>query len=219
MTRDGRVSLLAGQLNPTLDALDHIASFLRVTVADLFETPEPDDSPATATRPSVQRYRRRGIQIDPNAMPEFSAVPLLTSRIAAGKPLEISGEASAFLAFTPSTLKGLLDPVCVRVGPREESMIPTIHPKDTLLLDLNEDRRRRPSAGGIYALNVEVGGAVGGTVKRVELCDRHLVLVADNTDRERFPTAIVPVTERNLLDVIVGEVVWYGRYTAGSRRA
>lgn len=142
---------------------------------------------------------------------DFVAVRLLADRIAAGPPLIIDESRTyGHLAFSRHSLQRLsvTEPLCVRVGPRERSMVPTIRPDDIVLIDCAVDRRTELKRDRIYAVNVDEGS----TLKRIiELPDR-LALVADNPDKEDYPTReILLAPDQSKLEVIVGEVIWWGQ--------
>jgi hypothetical protein len=86
-------------------------------------------------------------------------------------------------------------------------MLPTIQPNDLLLLDLSPERRRHPKMTRIYAVSLEEGG----TVKRCEVVGRELVVMPENMQQRGFSPRTIPLTDRDLLEIIRGEVVWIGR--------
>ena len=91
-------------------------------------------------------------------------------------------------------------------------MIPTVEPGDVVLIDQNVSHRRRPPAGRIFAINEDpLTGSDGGTLQRVELSGKTLILSSDNSDKSRYPTRTFEVKAATLSDVLVGEVVWCGR--------
>ena len=157
----------------------------------------------------------------PTAIEGFVALPLLATPIAAGAPLlvEPDPERDGSLAFREKTVRKFTDPICLRVGRREESMRPLIHPRDTVVIDRNPKRRLPPVNGCIYAVNFgPLTGEEGGALKRIDLVDHVLIVSSDNADKAHYPTqAFMLGHEHNLLDILVGEVVWLGR-PVGSRR-
>lgn len=145
----------------------------------------------------------------------FTTVPLLKSRIAAGTPLVVQPDAEVDqqLSFSAGLTRKYPGCLCLRVGPREESMVPTILPGDVVLLDRQPQARLRPRSGGIFAVNyARLDGNDGSAVKRIELVDGVLVVSSDNPDKSHYPTLAKPLDDLNLLEVLVGEVVWHGRY-------
>ncbi len=149
---------------------------------------------------------------DDDDVPEdFSAVRILTDRIAAGPALIIDeARTSGHLAFSKRWLDrlGIVRPLAIRVGQRERSMLGTINPGEVVLLDCADERRTTPKTDRIYALNVDGGS----TLKRIAVVDRGLLLISDNPDKEEYPTRPIELEEdQSILDLIVGEVMWKGQ--------
>lgn len=161
-------------------------------------------------------------QPKPTTLPGFAAVPLLKAPIAAGQPLVIepNPERDSTLAFADWFLGRFDRPMCLHVGKREESMLPTIQPGDVVAINQAESVRSRPISGHIYAVNFgPLTGDEGGAVKRVELANDHLIINSDNPDKNRYPTLAFDVEGKNLLDILRGEVIWFGRYIgSGTKR-
>ena len=145
----------------------------------------------------------------------------LHAPIAAGQPLAIEpdDELDRRLAFHQHWLRPFDRPVCLSVGRDEQSMLPTIQPRDVVLIDQRLERRARPTSGAVYAVNLgPLTGEDGGTLKRIEISDDHLVIIADNSDKTRYPTRAFDMAELELPRVLVGKVVWIGRNVGERRR-
>lgn len=142
---------------------------------------------------------------------EFASVRVLEDRIAAGSPLIINeSDVAGQMAFSRRSLDrmGITAPVCVRVGRRERSMAPTIQPDDMVLLDCSDERRMTTQRDRIYAVNVD-GGA---TLKRIVQIEGGIALVADNPDKETYPTNDVLLEEgQSLFDIVIGQAMWWGQ--------
>jgi SOS-response transcriptional repressor LexA len=165
----------------------------------------------------------------------FAAVELLDDPIAAGPPIEIEDAArSGHVPFPKRLIDRIGAPLCVRVDSFERSMIPTIQPGETVLLDCSDAKRMKPVNDRIYAVNVPTAGA---TLKRVFRLDRGLLLVADNVDKSEYPTLRLELVRgkwevrpdnddddaarraeaeeyedsRLWKELIVGEVMWKGQ--------
>lgn len=151
----------------------------------------------------------------------FKAVPLLATEIAAGQPLivEPDEEKDSSLAFREDVVGKFVKPICLRVGRREESMMPTILPRDVVVIDQRPERRKAPTAGHIFAVNYAplVGEPGGGAIKRVEISEGMLILSSDNSDKTKYGTKAFDLQGKNLLDILKGEVVWYGRYVGSGK--
>jgi transcriptional regulator with XRE-family HTH domain len=151
----------------------------------------------------------------------FKPVRWLHSPIAAGRPLAVEpdDEADAWLAFQERWLRPFDRPICLTVGRDEQSMLPTIQPLDVVLIDQRLERRARPASGAIYAVNLApLTGETGGTLKRIEISDDHLVIIADNADKTRYPTHAYDLAELELPRVLAGRVAWIGRNVGERKR-
>ncbi len=158
----------------------------------------------------------------PTAIEGFVALPLLADPIAAGQPIAIAPnpDRDRTLSFRETVVRKFTRPICLRIGPREESMLPTLEPGDVLVIDQNPDRRRSPQAGHIYAVNFDpLTGDDGGAVKRIDLSGSTLVVTSDNMNKRSYPPQVFNVTDVDLLDALVGEVVWTGRYLGSGKKA
>lgn len=206
---------LAGSRDVPVKTAEEIAAYLGVPLWELFA---PDDLPdqeqaADAKLPAAREYHRRGIDVAAGENTEFMRLPVLTGRVAAGEPLMLSGEPASYLAFRADFARRFTAPVLLRVGKREESMLPEILPEDLVAIDQAENKRMRVSPSRMYVLNLDGGG----TIKHVERVDDHIVITARNPDRARYPTRIVKTDDQSILDLVRGEVVWVGRYMGSGK--
>lgn len=149
----------------------------------------------------------------PAAPDGFGAVPLMKGRIAAGHALVIEdGEYAGALAFNAKFLRQWRQPVCVRVGDREESMMPLILPGDVVLLECDTSGLERPDPGAVYAVRVDGGS----TLKRVDLVRERghawLALLSENPDKRRYPVRMIAIEDGAAVsDHLIGRVVWHGQ--------
>jgi Peptidase S24-like len=156
----------------------------------------------------------------PTSVPGFVAIPLLHRPIAAGEPLDTNPDPDIdeALAFGERFVRRFTRPVCLRVGKREESMLPLIQPGDVVAIDQAEETRSKPLGGHVYAVNFgPLSGENGGAVKRIELSDKHLIVLSDNPDKARYPTRVFDLEGRNLLEALKGEVVWVGKHLGSGK--
>jgi len=210
-------ALLAGRITP------NVATCLRIARATKMH---PSTVLAAAGHQDVvdvfeNAYVQPKVELPDANLPEFKRVRWLHAPIAAGQPLAIEpdDEADNWLAFRDSYLKPYADPICLTVGRAEQSMLPTIQPGDVVLLDQRLDRRASPTSGQVYAVNLAaLIGDPGGTVKRIEIADRHLVVLADNPDKTKYPTRVFTLEGLELPKVLIGKVVWIGRNLGERRR-
>ena len=155
-----------------------------------------------------------GVASPTTALEEFVALPLLARPLASGQPLEVAAEPQrdSSLAFRQDFVKGFTRPVVLRVGKKDAAMTPTIESGDVVLIDQNLARRQRPTDGQIYAINTgPLTEHDGGTLQRVELKGRTLILSADHPDKATYPTRTFTITAGALPEVLIGRVVWVGR--------
>ena len=150
----------------------------------------------------------------------FATLPLLSTPISRGRALAIEAgqDRDRSLAFRQDFIKPFTRPVALKVGKKEAAMRPTIEPGDVVLIDQHVSRRRHPAGGRIYAINLgPLTGKDGGILQRVDLSGRTLILSSDNPDKSAFATRTFEIKVATLPDVLVGEVVWFGR-SLGSRK-
>lgn len=146
---------------------------------------------------------------------EFAHVPLHDASLAAGGGIENSTEAVIdYLAFRRDWLKKIgVSPstaVLARIesGELGESMIPTVHPGDVVLIDTSKRQIpvRRPDykskRAPIYAFRTEMGARV----KRLAEIGDMVVLTSDNPD---FGPEFVRKDDWSETSII-GKVMWWG---------
>ncbi len=99
-------------------------------------------------------------------------------------------------------------------------MAPMIRPGDVVLIDQNIERRRHPEDGQVYVVNLDAleDDEHGGGLQRIEVSGSTLILNADNADKSRYPTRAFDIKGKSLPDILVGEVVWFGRYMGSGKR-
>src|SRR5882724_11238073 len=131
----------------------------------------------------------------------FREVRILKGQIAAGQPFPLEMNFAGSRVFTSEFLSRYKDPILVKVGKHETSMLPTIQPSDLLLLDQAEERRRHPKMTRIYAVNLEEGG----TIKRCEVVGRDLVVMPENMQQIGFSPRTVALSDQDVLEIIRGE--------------
>ena len=108
-----------------------------------------------------------------------------------------------YLAFRRAWLRerGLNPARCALIAVRGDSMAPTLHPGDVVLLDLTDLYIR---SDGLYALRLD-GGLL---VKRVQrLAEGVIEVISDNTAYRRFT---LPEAWQGPTQQVVGRVVWAG---------
>ncbi len=193
---------LAGISQPHLHNVLKGSRFLSREMADqilrqlhicLFDLLEPGDWPAR--RPFAGAWDGR-------------AVAILAGKLGPGEPFprEALWERIPFLE---PELVNVGDPALARLA-EDAAMASLFREGDLALLDRSETRRRAPEAGSYYAVAVREGGLL----RRVSRAGDSLRLAS----LFGAPDSI-PVTDRNMLEVVKAKVVWIGRSLEPSRIA
>jgi hypothetical protein len=175
-------NVLKGSRFLSREMADQILRELRICLFDLLE---PEDWPVRRPVPGAWDGR---------------AVAILAGRLGPGEPLprEALWERIPFLE---PELVNTRDPALARLA-EDPAMKPLFHEGDLALLDRAESLRREPEARSYYVVAVPDGGLLRH-VRRAG--DRlHLVSLFGAPDS-------IPVTDRNMLEVVKAKVVWIGR--------
>ncbi|KAF0674400.1 S24 family peptidase [Profundibacterium mesophilum] len=171
---------------PSIENLDRLADVLGLEL--YFGPPRPflSNHEAIAFEGEFVRVRRFDVQL--------SAGP--------GHNGENAAELAP-LAFRAKWMfeQGLDAEKCVAVSVTGESMLPTLHPGDLVLVDRSKNDLRD---GEIYAL-VDIAGDV--RVKRLERLKDRLLLRSENVT---FPTEMRSTPSEVEQMTIIGRVVWWG---------
>lgn len=146
-------------------------------------------------------------------------VPLVAD-VAAGEPtLEQRSEPDDFYSFKAKWVERVvkrsgsspdrLFAVKVRRGKGGDSMLPTIRPGASLVVDPGPAATGIASieSGRVYVVRPSEGGG-GWTVKRAWLDKHYLVLKGDNPE---VPAIVEDVRGKRLRDLVVGKVVYVGQ--------
>ncbi len=199
--------------NPDPDALRAIAKLYGVSYEEVVRK---------CVRESFG-IRLEATESEPRATADdFVRLPLLATAIAAGQPLAVEPdpERDSSLAFRTEVVRTFTRPLCLRLGPRERSMVPTILPGDAVLIDQNVDRRRHPRDGHLYLVNLDAlpDKTRGGAIRRIETSNGTLILTADHPDKVHYPAFTSTVRRQTHPDILAGEVVWVGRDLGRERK-
>ncbi len=139
-----------------------------------------------------------GLENLPDWFSDYLAVPLVEGRIAANPRGLIPGEAVESLIWLHRDQAGSRRHlVAVRLGSEADSMLPTLHPGDLIIID-RDDKDITPR--GLYA--VRLPDLESCTIKRLQLIsDKNIILLlSDNPNYEPLP---VPCNEH----LIIGRVI------------
>lgn len=141
---------------------------------------------------------------EPPGLEDFGLVPLYDVEASAGHGRVIEAEPILdYLAFRRAWLRerGLNPARCALISVRGDSMEPTLHPGDVVLLDLSDLYTR---SDGLYALRLD-GGLL---VKRLQrLADGVIEVISDNPAYRRFA---LPDAWQGPTQQLIGRVVWAG---------
>lgn len=141
---------------------------------------------------------------------DYKAVPLVDMPVAAGAGL-ITDDAirSWVLVYSlHQSVRMKSNLIAVEIGRGQRSMVPTLHPLDMVLVDLDD---RNPGVGKSMFLVKEPDGSV--MVKRVSMDVRngktHLIYYSDNA--QEYPPVMYVLEDDYQGDIdraIVGKIIW-----------
>lgn len=175
-------NVLKGSRFLSTELADQVLRQLRICLFDLLE---PGDW--QGRRPPAGAFDGR-------------AVAILAGRLGPGEPFPREALWER-LPFLEPELVHTEDPALARLA-EDPAMASLFQPGDLALLDRSEPRRRQPDAAAWYA--VALPG--GGFLRRLRREGDHLLLTAPGR-----PADTIPVTDRNILEVVKARVVWIGR--------
>lgn len=202
---------LSGKAIPRFDTVARILEALGARI--LFPDEERD-----TTKPVVfVSPRRSGNVADPAASipsESYLAIPLAQGGAAAasGQIPEDAVRGWVLARKDQTSIRYRTNLVAIEVGKGQESMAPTLHPLDVVLVDRDDFR---PEPEGSLFLVREPGPEGEVAVKRVYTSRKAgqtlLTFVADNPDKRSFPPAVHSLEadfQGDLRRAIVGRVVW-----------
>jgi len=202
---------LAGKAIPRFDTIARVLETLGAKIVF------PEDERDT-TRPVVFASTRRSAvaaESAPQPAPEnYMAIPLAQPPAAAGPGLIPAGAVRGWVLALKdqSSIRYRTNLVALEVGKGQESMAPTLHPLDIVLVDRDD---YRPDPDGSIFLVREPGAEGEVSLKRVYTSrqqDRTLItFLSDNPDRRSYPPAVYCLEtdyQSDLRRAMVGRVVW-----------
>ncbi len=201
---------LAGKAVPRFDTVARILEALDARVVF------PDEERDTTRQPVfVAAKRSGGIAGDAGPSAEnYMAVPLAQGAVAAGPGLIPDDAVRGWVLAMKdqASIRYRTNLVAMEVGKGQESMVPTLHPMDIVLVDRDDFR---PEPDGSIFLVREPGPDAEVAVKRVYTSRRNgqtlLTFVSDNPDKRRYPPAVYNLEtdyQGDLRRAMVGRVVW-----------
>lgn len=144
----------------------------------------------------------------------YKAIPLAQGSVAAGPGMVPQDSVRGWVLALKdhSSIKYRTNLVAVEVGKSQESMVPTLHPLDIVLVD-KDDFRPVPE-GSIFLIR-EPGPDADVAIKRIYTQNRDgdtlLQFVSDNPDKKSYPPSVYSLErdyQGDLRRAIVGRVVW-----------
>jgi transcriptional regulator with XRE-family HTH domain len=202
---------LSGKAIPRFDT---VARLLETLGAKLLFPDEERDTTRTVVFVSP---KRSGSAADSPAGPvpeNYMAIPLAQGGVAAGPGLipEDAVRGWVLAMKDQSSIRYRTNLVALEVGKGQESMVPTLHPMDIVLVDRDDFR---PEPDGSIFLVREPGPDAEVAVKRVYVSrkDGHTLVtfVSDNPDKRSYPPSVHSLEsdyQGDLRRAIVGRVVW-----------
>ncbi|MBF0614102.1 MAG: helix-turn-helix transcriptional regulator [Magnetococcales bacterium] len=192
---------------PNLDALTRIALACNVTT-DWLLTGEGPMRRDDASHPPVDRslVALSDLDVENESAKAYALIPRYDVHASAGYGAVVGVERIIdHMAFPLEWLKGIMKLDIQRTAMiyvNGDSMIPTLHPDDVVLVDMRE--QDRVSANAVYVIQVD-GDLF---VKRLQKMTNGNVVV--KSDNPHYDTETILPGEMGRLNV-VGKVVWAGR--------
>ncbi len=179
-------------------------------VLSKFQTYENDSEPYFRTTYKILRGLLGVPPIMLKTETDYLPVPLVEGRIAAHPAGSIPGDAvESVLYFPRSQMGGRRDLVAVRLAPGADSMEPTLHPGDLVIID-RDDKHITPR--GLYA--VRLPDLESCTVKRLQpLPEQKLILLI--SDNPAYPPEAVPWSDQLLIGRVFCSWTNWLKYSGG----
>ncbi|MFW5970492.1 MAG: S24 family peptidase [Desulfovermiculus sp.] len=200
------------QRKPNLENISQVLDALGARV--IFEDEKSPDTtrPVHFVRPQIVSTEDLPGPVDEN----YRAVPLANRPVAAGTgiiPAEQFDENSWVLVWTRhASIRHRSNLAAVEIDGREgNSMIPTLHPGDLVLLDRNEFLPKTPP-GNIYLVQMPDGDDMGLAIKRVRTQRKNgkelVVFYSDNPEYGPEVFDLDSDYDGDIRRAIKGRVVW-----------
>lgn len=147
---------------------------------------------------------------DPSPRSDSESLPvtLLRGHLGAGAPYPVFPDLILINTVKIPRMKGVINPLALRISPHEASMRPLIQPHDTIAIDTAPNERRHPNPACIYAICWDNRGYLG----RCRLRPGRLDIRVDNPGPASLPPSSIRLDRgTRLLDVVRGKVIWLSR--------
>lgn len=203
---------LSGKAVPRFDTVARLLEALGAKIVF------PDDERDT-TKPVVFVSAKRpgSVGAGESSRPEpenYMAIPLAQGGVAAGPGLIAEDAVRGWVLAMKdqSSIRYRSNLVAVEIGRNQESMVPTLHPLDIVLVDRDDFR---PEPDGSIFLVRHPGPDAEVAVKRVYTSRKDsqtlLTFVSDNPDKRSYPPSVYSLETDyagDLRRAVVGRVVW-----------
>ncbi len=186
---------LNGRGNFRIPTLNQLLRFLQIDIEDLVP---------------VEEMIRRVPMLD-YSNSDYADVPVLKGRLGPGQPFPVEGRIAGYRAFLRSYVSKFHHPMMIAVGPKEEAMIPSIQPLDSVLLDMSPVKRKAPHLDRVYAVSLENGSGL----RHCNVTGDSLLLVPENPRLGGGEPAEIRLEGKDILSIVKGEVVWVARELRG----
>jgi len=202
---------LSGKAIPRFDTVARILETLGARI--LFPDDERDTT-RTVVFVAAKRSGGAAESASPIAPENYMAIPLAQGAVAAGPGLipEDAVRGWVLAMKDQSSIRYRTNLVAMEVGKGQESMVPTLHPLDIVLVDRDDFR---PEPDGSIFLVREPGPDAEVAVKRVYTSRKEgqtlLTFVSDNPDKRSYPPSVHSLEsdyQGDLRRAVVGRVVW-----------
>lgn len=167
---------------------DQLLQQLSLTLADLCSDSEPGKGPQP---------------LDAYA---FHAVPMLRGRTGPRQFPFTPERHEGVYPFPRMQVTMLTDPVVLAIH-HDDSMAPRFQEGDLILLERSEHARLNPDPESAYVVDTSEGTAV----RYIRYGGRSIYLLTEKSKQDQHEWEYLPLSGRNILEVVRGQVVWIGR--------
>jgi hypothetical protein len=134
------------------------------------------------------------------------AIPIIRNRIGPGSEAIFTAMRGHF-PLPESLLRGLVDPLAARLGP-DLVMPKALAAHDLVLLDQNPRVRSEPGSGaGVWVVKENASLSI----RYLRMRGTSLCLANEVTLEDPGQWHSIPLTGRNILDIVRARIVWMGR--------
>jgi transcriptional regulator with XRE-family HTH domain len=203
---------LSGKAIPRFDTIARMLETLGAKV--VFPDEERDTTKSVVFVAAKRPGSVGGAEASQPAPENYMAIPLAQGVVAAGPGLipEDAVRGWVLAMKDQSSIRYRSNLVALEIGRNQESMVPTLHPLDIVLVDRDDFR---PEPDGSIFLVRDPGPDAEVAVKRVYTSRKDaqtlVTFVSDNPDKRSYPPSVFSLEsdyQGDLRRAIVGRVVW-----------